>query len=178
MNLSIPNGYGWCLMNAALMALQVVLVGARIGGVRRQLFSKEFFEQNFPGIKPHPKGGYPDTGNGRWSSKLSDDDWIKFNNYQRAHLNYVEGIASIIVVQLIAGLFYPKVSTYLGWAYLVGRELYSWGYRKHGAQRRLIGSFFNIAFLALLALSIYGSFNSAGGVEGFKKLFQCEENKV
>ena len=35
------------------------------------------------------KGGYPDMGNGRYSEKLSYSDWIKFNNAQRAHLNFV-----------------------------------------------------------------------------------------
>jgi hypothetical protein len=27
---------------------------------------------------------------GRIAEKLSDDDWVKFNNYQRVHMNYLE----------------------------------------------------------------------------------------
>jgi hypothetical protein len=29
-------------------------------------------------------------GLGRIAEKLSDDDWVKFNNYQRVHMNYLE----------------------------------------------------------------------------------------
>jgi hypothetical protein len=55
-----------------------------IGKVRK-MFSKEWLTaQGFPNAV---KGGYPDMGNGRYAAKLSDDDWLKFNNYQRAHYN-------------------------------------------------------------------------------------------
>jgi hypothetical protein len=35
-------------------------------------------------------------GQGRFADKLSDEDWVRFNSAQRAHYNYLEGLASII----------------------------------------------------------------------------------
>jgi hypothetical protein len=49
------------------------------------MFSKEWLTTQ--GFKDAVKGGYPDMGSGRYSAKLSDEEWIKFNNYQRAHYN-------------------------------------------------------------------------------------------
>ena len=37
-----------------------------------------------------PDGGYPDDGQGRLSDKLNDEQWFIFNNYRRAHYNYLE----------------------------------------------------------------------------------------
>ena len=60
------------------MAIQVVLQGFSIGGQRRKLFNKAFFDKNFPSMKNYPKGGYPDTGNGRYAAKLSHEDWERY----------------------------------------------------------------------------------------------------
>jgi hypothetical protein len=37
-----------------------------------------------------PKGGYPDMGNGRYAENWKYSEWFIFNNYQRAHYNYLE----------------------------------------------------------------------------------------
>jgi len=37
-----------------------------------------------------PALGYPDTGNGRYSAKLSYGDWFSFNNWQRVQYNFLE----------------------------------------------------------------------------------------
>lgn len=66
-------------MVAAMMAVQVLLQGFSIGSIRRKLFTEEFFKKNFPNHK-YAKGGYPDMGNGRYSAKLSIEDWQKLVN--------------------------------------------------------------------------------------------------
>jgi hypothetical protein len=43
---------------------------------------------------------------------------VDFNNHQRAHYNYVEGVASAITLQLIAGLFFPQVAAWTGLTYI------------------------------------------------------------
>ena len=40
---------------------------------------------------------YPDMGNGFFAKTLNQQQWTHFNNFQRAHYNYVEGIASVLV---------------------------------------------------------------------------------
>ena len=49
-----------------------------------------------------PKGGYPDMGNGRYTVDWTYDQWFIFNNYQRAHYNYMEHLTQVIVWILIS----------------------------------------------------------------------------
>jgi hypothetical protein len=62
---------------------------------RKNLFPKEFLEKEFGEIhsaqlgEPITGGGYPDTGSGLYSHKLSYKDWYRFNVLQRIHLNYM-----------------------------------------------------------------------------------------
>ena len=96
-------------------------------------------------------------GNGRFSQKLTDEQWKDFNNYQRAHYNYVEGVASAITLNLISGLFFPVYSGVLGAAYIVGRFLYAYGYIKYGPKGRGSGAtILDIALVVMLGMSIYG----------------------
>lgn len=71
-------------------------------------------------------------GNGRYASKLSDEEWVTFNNYQRAHYNYLEGITLIVAVTLVAGIWYPRFAVVAGLIYVIGREIYAIGYRTGG----------------------------------------------
>jgi len=57
-----------------------------------------------------PRTGYPDMGNGRYSAKLTDEQWLKFNYAQRAHQNYVEGAASIITFVVRTADALPRCS--------------------------------------------------------------------
>jgi len=169
-----PN-FGWVLFSMSLTALQVVWTGFAIGRLRREYFDLAFFEKNFPDLvtkeKKYPNSGYPDMGNGRFAAKLNDDQWMKFNNAQRAHYNYVEGAASALALQLISGLFFPRWSALLGFVYIVGRELYSWGYRTKGARGRSIGAgLLDVALVLQLLASLYGSYNLGGGCAGLSGL--------
>jgi hypothetical protein len=75
---------------------------------------------------------YPDMGSGLYASKLSHEDWVRFNNAQRAHYNYLEGISLILVLELVAGLFFPRYAALLAFVYIVGRLFYGIGYRSAG----------------------------------------------
>lgn len=59
---------------------------------------------------------------------------------QRAHINYVEGAATILTLLLLAGLRFAFPAAVAGFAYIVGREFYAWGYSRIGAKGRLIGA--------------------------------------
>lgn len=59
--------------------------------------------------KPLAVGGHPDNGLGRLSGKLDFITWIKLQNAQRAHLNYLEGLAPAIAnvsIWLYVGPYY------------------------------------------------------------------------
>jgi uncharacterized membrane protein YecN with MAPEG domain len=63
-----------------------------------------------------------------------------------------------IVLELVAGLFFPRFAFITGVIIIIGRQLYSSGYRSTGAAGRNRGG--GIAFLAaasLLVAVIYGT---------------------
>jgi glutathione S-transferase len=133
-----------------------------------------FFEKNFPELKGSiPQGGYPDCGSGKYAQKLSVAEWQDFNNAQRAHLNYVEGAATIIIALVVAGLFQPRLTAVLGAVYIVGRFLYALGYKSGGPKGRLVGVLLlDLALLSAIGVGAYCSFQAAGGVKGALDLVQ------
>jgi len=66
-------------------------------------------------------GGYPDTGSGHYSNKLSYKDWYRFNVLQRIHLNYVEGINLGSASVIAAGLVNANYGVAVGLTYILGR---------------------------------------------------------
>jgi glutathione S-transferase len=73
-----------------------------------------------------------------------------FNSAQRAHLNFVENIASILFAVTFGGLYYPLVEIGFGLAIAVGRLIYALGYSTKGPKGRSIGA-------ALSAIGLLGS---------------------
>lgn len=65
-----------------------------------QQFDREHGEA-FNGEKPAGLG-FPDTGNGRFSKMLPYKDWLKFNNAQRVHYNFLENLPIILALIVIA----------------------------------------------------------------------------
>jgi hypothetical protein len=57
--------------------------------------------------RPLAIGGHPDNGLGRLSEKLDFITWIKLQNAQRAHLNYLEGLTTA-VTNVSSCTFYNK----------------------------------------------------------------------
>jgi len=159
LTLIVPIGYGLVLLEALALGLHCVHEGFAGYAVRKRVFSKQFFQTNFPDIKPTPEDGYPDIGHGRYSDKLSDRDWQDLNNAQRAHYNYLEQLPTVITTLCIAGLTYPRVTVVLGAGMLVGRFLYARGYRNAGSRGRLPGVLLIDACLAGLLI--------AGGLSGW-----------
>lgn len=110
-------------------------------------------------------------GNGRFADKLSFDDWLAFNNAQRAHYNFIEGLPTILVLLLVSGLFCTKCTVLLGAVYFVGRALFGLGYRSRGPTGRFLGTvLLDLALVALLLTSVWGAWNFAGGLSGLKGL--------
>ena len=85
--------------------------------------------------------GYPDTGNGRYSQLLDYEEWVQFNNGQRAHFNMIESSGPTLACVLGVGLYYPITASVLGFIYGTGRVVYTIGYlSKSGADARLAGA--------------------------------------
>ena len=93
--------------------------------------------------------------------------FFSFNNYQRAHYNYVEGVATAITLELVCGLFHPGVAVFAGLFYIIGRALYAVGYRSRGPKGRLIGALMiDVALVVFLFFTFTSLYKAGGGYEG------------
>mmetsp|Transcript_6343 Transcript_6343/g.12525 ORF Transcript_6343/g.12525 Transcript_6343/m.12525 type:complete len:136 (-) Transcript_6343:333-740(-) len=85
--------------------------------------------------------GYPDTGCGLYAKHLPYDQWVEFNNAQRAHYNMIEVSGPVLACMLTAGLRIPRVSAAIGMLFALGRYVYANGYKsKQGADGRMVGA--------------------------------------
>ena len=135
--------------------------GLAQGYIRRKTFSAEFMSQfddhhlNHFGSKA-PIGGYPDDGNGYYSRKLSYKDWYVFNNWQRAHLNFLETYSVVVCMTFITAFNAPLWAAVVGYALVLGRIFYGLGYCNLGPKGRLVGALlWDLGLLAAFAGSIY-----------------------
>ena len=109
------------------------------------------------------RGGYPDMGVGRYSALLNYDKWYALANAQRVHVNFVEGVASAIALNVMSGLFYPRFAAAAGAVYVIGREVFAWGYTTGGADKRLYGALtYDLALLAMVGAALRGGWRQAG----------------
>ena len=159
---TLPDTFGYVLLAAVLLALEVLVIGfAFPGKVRGQVFTEEFLKNNFGEQHKEatgediPKGGYPDSGSGLYSQKLTYKQWFDFNNAQRAHYNFVEMMPSTLVFLLVGGIYFPVPSAVIGLVTAISRAIYSYGYANSGPKGRLLGAILNdLCLLGLLGLSV------------------------
>ena len=74
------------------------------------------------------KGGYPDTGFGKYTFEAGYKVWYELAKGQRVHLNYLEGHCQLFACELVAGLYLPIVTAVLGLVYILGRLAFHIGY--------------------------------------------------
>jgi len=97
-------------------------------------------------------------GSGLYASKLSYKEWYEFNSAQRAHYNFLEWIASTLVMIFIAGIYFPIPAASLGLAIFIARIIYSVGYVVGGPKGRSVGALVNdFAILAEFVLAVISS---------------------
>ena len=133
------------------------------GGFFRTPAAKQLVDEHkkVTGEDKLPSSGYPDMGSGRFSAALPYGDWLRFNNAQRVHQNYVEGAPTAITFALVSGLRFPLPTAGAVAVYMLGRELYAQRYAAYGPGKRTLGAIvFDLALVALLG----GAVASAGNV--------------
>ena len=125
----LTRPYCLVILGNLLIAVQLlVFMYIYVLKTRIKIFKGKFFkeygfvEQHLSAFKEIPaKLGYPDTGNGRYSMKLSYKEWYQFNCAQRCHMNYIEGFALIVIATLISGIVYPQWTFGIQVIYIIGR---------------------------------------------------------
>ena len=133
------NEYGYVLLMAMWIAFQCYLTGfvvvekKRIETYTDEYLVKHYLEDHmkaFPKDKRIPKLGYPDMGNGWYSTKLTYKQWFEFNLAQRVHWNFLEQLFIVIFLMLIAGVRHPGYTVITGGVYSFARLLNAYGYSK------------------------------------------------
>lgn len=92
----------------------------------------------------------------------TDDYKYLFNCAQRAETNYAQNQTSFLVVLMISGVCYPRLSAGLGAAWLVGRTMYAVGYTTEGTKEgkgKDIGLWWIVPHIALVATSLLTAWN-------------------
>jgi hypothetical protein len=143
-----------------------MFIGGGAMGQRASFKKKEFLEK--PEVKrmqdEHKKAfgtaihvdGYPDMGNGRYAEHLDYEDWVKFNNAQRAHYNLVEVSGPALASCITAGLYQPIIAGSLGISFALGRVIYSMGYNSKGASGRMAGAIMgSLSLFGLFGLNLF-----------------------
>jgi glutathione S-transferase len=149
-----------------------------VAGVRYKVFNQEYVDKNLSAEsdalkkitgKGLTKGCHPDCGLGRFSDKLSLQDWMELNIAQRCAGNYLEQITAIVTLLLLAGLFFPVPAAAIGGVYMVGRQLYSSGFKsKSGTGGRTTGFMIVIScHLALLGITLFSGLRMTGHLAQF-----------
>ncbi|KAJ1893679.1 Microsomal glutathione S-transferase 3 [Kickxella alabastrina] len=123
MAIIIGSNFGYCVLAAIGIALQCGFTGHAVVKARKKF-----------------KVDYPDNGSGRYAAKLTEEDWLKFNNIKRVNDNYTEQISIVLSMLLMSGLYMPRAAAAFGVSYMVGRYIYGRGYIAGGAKARTPGA--------------------------------------
>jgi glutathione S-transferase len=110
-------------------------------------------------------------GSGKFAQLLPYADWLHFNNVQRGHQNFLEGLPAFFATLFGAGLTKPLLAARLGACYIVGRAVYRAGYSRSGSGGRALGAVIShIGDLGLLGVCIYSGWQMANpmpAIRGF-----------
>ena len=158
--ITLTTDHGLVVISAAAIALQCIITGFIPDRRRNRFFNQAFLEKHFADQHlqetgaPIVKGGYPDMGNGRYAEKLSYREWYEFNLSQRVHYNFIEHIASVLILLILGGIALPTAAGWLGWAYFIGRVFYTAGYLMKGPKGRLVGALIvDLSFIGLVGVA-------------------------
>ncbi|XP_061176548.1 glutathione S-transferase 3, mitochondrial-like [Saccostrea echinata] len=95
--------------------------------------------------------------NVHYPKMYGEDD--RFNCYQRAHQNTLEVYPIYLILQVMSGLYAPKLSAVCGLIFVLGRIVYALGYQSGDPKKRLRGSFAYFGILGMLVCSIMFGLN-------------------
>ncbi|KAJ1665824.1 Microsomal glutathione S-transferase 3 [Coemansia sp. RSA 1813] len=144
MAIVIGSNFGYTVLAAVGIAAQCFAAAMSVNGARKK-YNVQF----------------PDNGGGRYSDKLSDEDWVAFNNVKRASDNYLEQVGMVLVMLTMAGLYQPKLAASFGASYILGRFFYARGYVAAGAKGRIHGApIMGLSFIALVITAAYNAFTT------------------
>ena len=147
------------LLGLALFTFLYHIMTFSVGKARSKAFNKEFMSQFNTEHQAAfgtdaPVLGHPDDGNGYYAQKLGYAEWYEFNNWSRAHMNFLETIAPVMTMVFITALRQPLWACISIYTMVFGRLIYALGYCKAGPKGRVLGAI--IVDLGLLSVFVGG----------------------
>ena len=157
LDLILPASYPYILMGLSSHCIflsfmpPIFLLGTKRAVYTPEHMNKyqETHKEAFGPDKDVNNMALPDQGTGWYSKDLGYKDWIDIQKAMRIPMNYIEQLPIIFFLSLIAGLYFPMATNVIVWIMLVGRILYSFGYKKE-TKARVPGAI--IGFLCAFAL--------------------------
>ncbi|ORY87984.1 hypothetical protein BCR37DRAFT_375968 [Protomyces lactucae-debilis] len=104
---------------------------------------------------------YPQTFATPEQEKASKEALI-FNCMQRAHANFNESLPIYLLLLAVASVRFPAYASAASAVWLVGRVMYTLGYRTGDPAKRMQGSAQYIGLLSLLGLAITSTYRTLG----------------
>ncbi|XP_052810817.1 microsomal glutathione S-transferase 3-like [Mya arenaria] len=127
--ITLSPDYGWVVMVVVSTFFMLMWLGIRVGKARKQ------YDVKYPKMYAEP---FNHT----------------FNCIQRAHQNTLEGYPSFLVLLLLGGLLYPRLSAVAGAVWVAGRVAYALGYSTGDPGKRQYGAFGYFGLFTLLGINI------------------------
>eukprot|EP00753_Platysulcus_tardus_P005437 PLAT13325.1.p2 GENE.PLAT13325.1~~PLAT13325.1.p2 ORF type:complete len:181 (+),score=90.29 PLAT13325.1:26-568(+) len=161
--MELSDDLAWVLFLLIIHAAQLYMVGGAVGADRKKAFSKNAsFKSRVAAAEGCSEDdidslGYPDMGEGRYAAVLDHKTYMKFNFSVRAHYNFLEFFWVSVVVFLVLSVFQPLYARYAIILSIVGRAIYTGGYKWYGPRGRLLGALLHevASFGSLLAALYY-----------------------
>jgi hypothetical protein len=118
--------FRWILLEVFFQVLTYFFVNLSNGGLRGKVFKEDFMKTNFEAAfkqfgKDVPNGGVPDCGNGRFSDKLTYDDWVSYNAAQYVANTGLHSIVGTVLTTIGFGIYVPKFGVAVGLFFIVWR---------------------------------------------------------
>eukprot|EP00382_Lankesteria_abbotti_P005795 CAMPEP_0113846522 /NCGR_PEP_ID=MMETSP0372-20130328/1352_1 /TAXON_ID=340204 /ORGANISM="Lankesteria abbotti" /LENGTH=150 /DNA_ID=CAMNT_0000815671 /DNA_START=27 /DNA_END=479 /DNA_ORIENTATION=- /assembly_acc=CAM_ASM_000359 len=143
--MTLPNGYG------AVILVACGTIGLNVWQSLQMRFIREKLGVTYPTMYTVAGVTKMKKDDGRL---LTDDECKLFNCYQRAHQNFLETVAMVLMVMLLGGLRHPYVCAGFGILYLVGRISYALGYYTGNPNNRRWGFLTPVAILGMLGTAV------------------------
>ncbi|XP_076444441.1 glutathione S-transferase 3, mitochondrial-like [Babylonia areolata] len=96
--------------------------------------------------------------------KLYSDNCHEFNCVQRAHQNTLENIPLFLVLLLLGGIKFPRLSALFGVIYLASRVVYAYGYYTGDPSKRNRGVFGYLGYFGLVIINILFAISLLGWI--------------
>ncbi|KAL4069784.1 hypothetical protein V8B97DRAFT_631320 [Scleroderma yunnanense] len=140
MSIVLPEGFGYIAVPLVSLGWVLVWQSLLVGGARKRAgiaYPQMYAEQ--AECKENPAA-------------------VQFNCTQRAHQNTLEAVPIAVIGTVITGLQCPCVAAALGTGFVVGRVIYTLGYKTGSPSKRLPGGFIgSLSSLGLLLGATYSA---------------------